>query len=301
MGSGSWDSSSWKAYSATHITDKSADRIYTASRLNDKYDPAKVSIRESRDNPDHPNSTPIIIGLDVTGSMSRILESVAAKLGDLVQGILDKKPVSDPQIMFAAIGDTTCDHAPLQVTQFESDIRIAEQIKDVWFERGGGGNSFESYPVIWEFARSKIVTDAFEKRGKKGFIFTMGDDGYPTSLKADHLKRFLGIDSGEDVSVSALLDVIHRKWEVYHLCLEQGGTYSSHDYRLWQGLLGERALTVSDYRMIPEVIISTLQSVAGVPLDDIVNGWDGTTQVVIRKAIEGLSRVSSKATGVVKL
>lgn len=146
MGCGSWTPHDWDSYSKSSIAGKSAAGIYTSKMMKAEFDPKDIPVRESRDSADHPNSNAIIIGLDVTGSMSDILEGVAKKLNVLVSEILDRKPVTDPQIMFNAIGDAMCDTTPFQATQFESDIRIAEQLTQLYFERGGGGNGFESYP-----------------------------------------------------------------------------------------------------------------------------------------------------------
>lgn len=292
MGGGSWTSQSWNTYSKTNVVGKSAQQIYSSSNLQDKYNPNKIALRESRDGADHPLSTPIILGLDVTGSMNDILQAVATGLGTLVQGIYDKLPVTDPQIMFAAIGDAYTDEAPLQVTQFESDIRIAEQLKDLWFEQRGGGNGSETYPAVWAFANKKIETDNFEKRNKKGFIFTMGDDGWPSKITKNQMKQFLGIDVGEDVDVSSLLEEVSRRWEVFHLCLRQGSTYRDSDLSRWQKLLGERAIPVTDHQKIPEIIISILEAVAGKPIADIVKSWDGSTGLVVRDAISGLSQIN---------
>ena len=70
---------------------------------------------------------------DVTGSMGMIADALARKgLGTMVEEILARKPVSDPHIMCMGIGDVLYDRAPLQVTQFEADIRIAEQLEKLW-------------------------------------------------------------------------------------------------------------------------------------------------------------------------
>lgn len=141
MGTGSWDSSSWAGYKAKrgYSDSSSASDLYTAKKMKEDFNPKGITYRESCDSAEHPNSTPIILGLDVTGSMSSVLESVAKNLNTLITQIYEREPVKDPQVMVMAFGDSTCDKYPLQVSQFESDIRIAEQLNDMYFERGGGG------------------------------------------------------------------------------------------------------------------------------------------------------------------
>lgn len=293
MGSGNWTAQSWTTYSTSHVANRSTAQIYASTTMKPEFDPKGVT-RESRDSDDHPISTPIIIGLDVTGSMSNILYEVAQQLGDLVKEILDRKPVAGPQIAFNAIGDAKCDDCPLQVTQFESDIRIAEQLTQLYFERGGGGNGFESYPLAWYFAANHTSTDNFEKRGKKGFLFTMGDDSYPRSITAREIKEIFGDDVGEDISVEALLNQVSRKYEVFHLCLKQGATYAYSGDGItesWRELMGERAIPVTDYTKIPQVIVSLLEVMAGKSTEEVVASWDGSTAMVVKTAIEGIAVV----------
>lgn len=294
MGCGTWTPSAWATYSAQSIKGKSTAQIYTAHGLKPEFDPMNVT-RESRDSDDHPHSTPIVIGLDVTGSMSDILNEVAQELGNMVKEILDRQPVNDPQIMFCAVGDSMCDRVPLQVTQFESDIRIAEQLTGLYFERGGGGNGFESYPLAWYFAANHTSTDSYEKRGKKGILFTLGDDSYPKKISADEIKRIFGDDVGEDISVEEILTQVNRKYEVYHLCLNDrwNSTYravcSDGITESWRKILGERAIPVSDYEKVPQIIVSILEVLAGKEVDEVVNSWDGSTAMVVKNAIEGLT------------
>ena len=294
MGCGSWSAQSWSSYSSSTISGKSTAQIYTSKGMKPEFDPMNV-IRESRDSEDHPNSTPIIIGLDVTGSMSDILNEVAQELGNMVKEILDRQPVNDPQILFCAVGDHVCDNVPLQVTQFESDIRIAEQLTGLYFERGGGGNGFESYPLAWYFAANHTSTDHFEKRGKKGILFTLGDDSYPKKLPAKVIESIFGDRVDEDISVEEILTQVNRKYEVYHLCLNDRwdatyrSSYGDGITESWRKILGERAIPVSDYKKITQIIVSILEVLSGKDAEDVASSWDGSTAVVVRNAISGLT------------
>ena len=178
MGSGSWDSSAWTDYSKS-VHSSGVDKIYISRGLDAYLDPKNAKIRESRDSADNPNSTAIIVDFDVTGSMGMLAEHIAKEdLGKLFQEILDRKPVTNPHLMFMANGDVYCDEAPLQVSQFEADNRIIEQMSKIWVEGGGGGNESESYDFPWYFASRHTAIDCFEKRGKKGYLFGWSKEGW---------------------------------------------------------------------------------------------------------------------------
>lgn len=289
MGGGSWTSQSWSNYSTRNVSGKSTKQIYSSQNAKNEFLPLDV-VRESRDSEEHPNSTPIILGLDVTGSMGDILSNVANKLGIVVGEILDREPVSDPQILFAAVGDYDTDQYGLQVTQFESDIRIAEQLRELYFEKGGGGNGKESYPLAWYFASRKTNTDQFEKRGKKGFIFTMGDDGLQSMLRKKEIKDVFGDTIEADIPISDIITEVNRKYEVYHFCMQRNNHWSGDaGHSAFEKYLGERAIVVKDYEKIPELIISILEMMSGKDLDKVVESWDGSTGIVIRDTLKNLS------------
>ncbi|MBP5453589.1 MAG: hypothetical protein J6Y09_03115, partial [Lachnospiraceae bacterium] len=120
MGFGSYRSSDWsKLKASAKITDTSdVSQIFKSRSMEERFDPKFIDVRESMDSEEHPNSTPVIIGLDTTGSMGYLSEEIAKNgLNETMLKIYASKPIDDPQLMFAAIGDVT-DRAPLQVTQF---------------------------------------------------------------------------------------------------------------------------------------------------------------------------------------
>lgn len=297
MGGGSWTTQDWTDYTTKkgYTASSTARDLYSSKSVKDNLEPKGVKFRESCDTHEHPESTPIIIGLDVTGSMGCVLEQVSKRLNSLASQIYDRKPVTDPQIMFMGFGDVECDRHPLQVTQFESDIRIAEQLNDIYFERGGGGNEGESYTLPWYFASRHTNIDCLS-RGKKGFLFTLGDEPYLNNLSADAIKKFVGDSVQSDLSAEELLDEVSRMYEVYHLMIKEGSGMRWHSDIVmdkWTSLLGQRAILVTDCTKIPEIIVSILEVNAGKDVQDVIDSWDGSTSVVVQKAIDGLVSVKS--------
>lgn len=296
MGMGSFTTSDWASYTTSrgYTATSTVSDMYKSTSVKKEMEPVGITYRESCDSDEHPNSTPIILGLDVTGSMSSVLETISKKLNVLITEIYDRKPVTDPQIMIMAFGDVECDDYPLQVSQFESDIRIAEQLNDIYFERGGGANSGESYTLPWYFAARHTKIDSFDKHGKKGFLFTIGDEPYLTDISAVAIKKFVGDDIQSDLSAEELLTEVSRQYEVYHLMIEEGSGMRWDRDRVvdkWTKLLGQRAILVSDCTKIPEIIVSILEVAAGKDAKEVVDSWDGTTSVAVSKAISGLTTV----------
>jgi hypothetical protein len=297
MGHGSWDAGAWSSYSTNKGYDKAthAKEIFKETKVNQMLDPKGVKIRESRDSVDNPNSTPIIVALDVTGSMGMVLKSMATTgLNTMVTSIHSKKPVSDPHVMCMGVGDVETDAGPLQVTQFEADLRIAEQLEKIWLEQGGGGNSYESYILPWYFAAFHTETDAFDKRGKKGYIFTVGDENPTPLLRADDLERVLGYKPQKDYHPKELLKLVSKKYEVFHIIVAEGSHYRSDGKTVmanWKGMLGQRALLLEDHTKMGELIISTMQVHEGSDPDDVAKAWgDKELSKVIHSAIGKYNR-----------
>ena len=297
MGGMRWDAEDWKRASAATVG-KRTEEIFTSSGMHPALNPYRV-VRESRDSLANPASNAIVIGLDVTGSMGIIADTMAREgLGTLVEEILKRKPVSDPHILACGIGDSYCDDAPLQVTQFEADIRIAEQLKMIWLEKGGGGNRHEGYHLPRYFAAQHTQIDCFEKRNKKGYLFTVGDEEPPEELLAAHAASIFGDSLQRDLSVHELLTLVSRMYHVFHVVVEEGSYARAHLPQVltkWRALLGQRVLRLKDYRRLAEVVVSAIEVNEGRDRDTVAKSWSGDTSVVVAHALGGLpaSRVKS--------
>ena len=290
MGYARWNHDDWHYYVRRNV-EKSIDEIFS-TQLDSDLDPSKISFRESRDSEENPLSTPIIVAVDQTGSMGFLAESLIREgLGTLVESIYERKPVTDPHIMCMALGDAWYDRSPLQVTQFEADIRIAEQLSKFYIEGNGGGNGFESYNLPWYFAATRTRCDAWLKRNKKGYLFTVGDEPPPPDLKASHVKTFLGGGLQHDLSTADLLKLTTKNWEVFHIIVEEGSYCRSKPQQTkgdWNKLLGSRAICLADHKNLPELIVSILHVAQGESPDEVAASWSGQTRTVILEALRGM-------------
>lgn len=300
MGGGSYSSKDWTNFSTSrkyHDPKTTVDHIYSKSTIDENLDPKKFKIRESVDGPDNPESTPIILGLDVTGSMSPVLDTMARKgMKTVCEEIYNRKPVTNPHICTLGIGDVEWDNCPFQATQFEADIRIFEQLEKLYLEKGGGGNDSESYILAWYFAKYRTKTDSFTKRGRKGFIFTIGDEEITPKISTEAFRDFLDDGQMRSMSAQELFDIVFPEWNVFHVIVKEGwhASRSYHEVlKSWQSVIGEqRTITLEDHSKIGEVIVSTLEVSAGKSIDDIKASWDGSTAVVIGDALKTIKVTS---------
>ena len=204
-------------------------------------------------------------------------------LGTLFTSIIDRKPITNPHVMFMGIGDANFDQAPLQVSQFEADKSIIEQLTQLYLEHGGGGNNFESYNLAWYFAANHTVHDSYEKRAKRGYLFTVGDEEAPATLTRDQIKQITGDDVQADVTTAEILEAAQRFYDVFHIVIKEGNHARSHYDRVmnsWLPLLGQRVIPLSDYTKLAETIVSTIEVAEGISAADSAARWGAASSVV---------------------
>jgi len=298
MGHGRWDADSWSRYAASHTVGRSAQEIFSTRAMEAEFDPAQITLRESRDSTDNPASTAVILASDVTGSMGKIAEvMIRSGLDTTMREIYARKPVSDPHIMVMAVGDAECDRAPLQVTQFEADVRLAEQLAGLWIEGGGGGNAGESYHLPWYFAATKTSIDCFEKRGKKGYLFTIGDEPILPGISRANLARVFGEVPWRGLTSADMLAMASRFYEVFHILLTRVGYANSRGDEVlasWRPLLGQRVISCDDHDRIAEVIVSTIEVAEGAEPSSVARSWSGSTAVTVANALRSMGGRGSR-------
>jgi hypothetical protein len=228
-------------------------------KAHDSMLPKNALLRESRDSETHPNSFPIIISLDLTGSMGAIPKFLLDEGLHKIVSSLIQKGLDSPAILFLGIGDTHSDSYPLQVGQFESgDEEMNLWLTRVYPEGGGGGNNGESYNLAWYYAANHTATDAWDKRGQKGILFTIGDEPCLSGLSRTELMELTGLPS-QNYTNAQLIEAVREKWDIFHIQVLQGDRgVRSEDF--WKALLGQNCISADDYTKIPEIIVNTIFS-----------------------------------------
>jgi hypothetical protein len=322
IGSGRWDAAVYSntsdasmrdhgtvfAYSKTaHAT----GRIEVAPALDPKVLAGSASplagevVRESRDSDEHPESVPIVVIFDVTGSMDRIPEVLQAKLPKLYALLLTKGYVEHPQLLFGAVGDANSDRAPLQLGQFESDNRADANLASLLLEGGGGGGNHESYELAAYYVARHTATDAWEKRGKCGYLFLIGDERPYRMVNPRHVQALIGDDLAQPMTTEEMFDELRERWDTYFLFAKEGSYLAEHVVHTgagdtntcaWADLLGQNVLMLDDAETVCEVI--ALAVGLGEGTVDLAGGLDdlrdaGTDERAIEATSKALATVGA--------
>src|SRR5271165_970566 len=218
MGSGRWSTDVYEA--ATRLRGDASAFAHNdsgARNVHPALDPFGIGARESRDSAEHPASLAIAVLFDVTGSMRDVPRVLQGKLPQLLGLLLRKNYAKHPQILFGAIGDATVDRAPLQVGQFESDNRMDGDLERLLLEGGGGGQKQESYELALYFMARHTAADCFDKRGKRGYLFIIGDEMSYDRVKPREASAVIGDSLAEPVPLPVIAAEVTRRWDTYYI------------------------------------------------------------------------------------
>ena len=298
MGRGSYTASDWDTLRRSFGTEQKAEQIFKGSVQQSAQASLKDVFREARDNEDSPQSTPVMIAFDVTASMGYLAEElVLHALNRAVTYLYEQKPIPCPQIMCCAVGDSKSDRVPLQVTQFESDIRMIRQLTDLCLEGGGGGNGGESYHLAWYFAAHRTHTDCFEKRHKKGHLITIGDDRCHDTLTRNEIMRVFGDTVPYDLSAAELLAAAEEKYHVFHICIDRGMPGDGRIFANWNALMPGRTAVIGKKNIgcLAELLFALISVAEGRSHNEALRAVDQHAAEIAAEAISCI-RMSNQNT-----
>ncbi len=245
MGSGRWSTNVYDAAARFRAASGASAFGYSdsgAARTHPDLDPHGVSVRESRDSAEHPESL-----------------AIAVLLPQLLGLLLRKGYAADPQIMFGAIGDATCDRAPLQVGQFESDNRMDDDLSRILLEGGGGGQKTESYELALYFMARHTAIDCYAKRHHRGYLFIIGDEMAYPRVKPAEVRAVTGDGLQAPIPLAEIAAEVTAMWDTYYI-LPAGASYAGDRQVLgfWRDLLGQNVIELADLDAVCETIALTV-------------------------------------------
>jgi len=198
---------------------------------------------------------PIVCMLDVTGSMGNSVYVIYEKLGTFFLEIQKHNYLTDPAISFAAVGDCYCDHTPLQVAQFSQSMELIDYLEQVYIEKGGGGQSSESYEtMLYYYAQYCDLHNT-----EVPFFFIIGDEGFYDRVSGDHRRKHFGEALAADIKAEAVFEQIRNKFagNVFLLHLPYGGD-DKKVLSQWRGMLGENVINLVDPTLVVEVMLGII-------------------------------------------
>ncbi len=258
------------------FTHDTAVRSGTVDRkVHDLLDPkrpnkAGLVIRESLDSDTCPNSVPVAVLFDVTGSMRQVPQTFVLKLNTLMATLVKKGFLKDPHVLFGAIGDATCDDFPLQIGQFETGNEMDDVLSKIILEGGGGGQNTESYELGMYYLARKSKLDSVDKRGKKGYCFIIGDELPYDSINKNEVSSVIGDTLEANIPTKDILEELRAKFEVFWIIPNQTSNFRSASVvDPLKKMFGQNFLKLENPDNICELIVTTIGFGEGFDADEV--------------------------------
>jgi hypothetical protein len=206
------------------------------------------------------------MALDVTGSMGEIPERLAKQELPGLMRMLLEQAVTDPQVLFMALGDAFHDRAPLQIGQFESTAELMDQwLTWMWLEGQGGPPGHESYELALYFAARHLELDCHRLRQKRGYLFMTGDEKPYPMLSRQAVKSVLGDDLEDDLPLRVVVDEVQRVLEPFFLVPDLARRAQCE--RAWRDVLGDRVICLESPADLTAVVAGAVALTEGAIAD----------------------------------
>lgn len=228
-------------------------------KVHEKMDPKGVT-RESCDSDAHPDSLPVAVMFDHTGSMGAIPMVLQKKLSQLMGLIIRKGYAAHPQVLFGSIGDT-CDSGSIQVGQFESGIEMDDDLGRLWLVGGGGGGMQESYQNALYFFARHTKLDSLNKRDKRGYLFLIGDEWPYPKVLAHEVRDLFGDSIQRDIPIEEIIMEARKLYNIFFI-IPRGASHgrSLELENRWKALLGGQNVLILEQ---PEGVCESIATAIG--------------------------------------
>lgn len=195
------------------------------------------------------SANPIVVAVDVTGSMAHWPFEIFDRLPLLYQTLAQYRP--DVELCFAAIGDAHSDRFPLQVGQFARGLALEDQLGALYGEGGGGGGARESYELFAAF----LLERARAPEAVRPLLIVFGDEGFYPTVDPKQATYHFGADLAAEGARRRALDsaqvwrAVAEAWSVFHLRKpygEPGGREDRQIQAQWEDVLGPERIIALD-------------------------------------------------------
>jgi hypothetical protein len=188
--------------------------------------------------------TPLIVAVDVTGSMAHWPFEIFDRLPLLYQTLSQYRP--SLEVSFAAIGDAYCDRYPLQVTEFAQGFALEERLKALYGE-GGGGDAPESYQLFAHYVNERVELPALPPEGReRPFLVIFGDAPFHPVLTKAEARDVLALQLEAPLDAISIWRKLCERWDVWFL-RRPGGRRGDDVDELWGAAIGaQRIVHIAD-------------------------------------------------------
>eukprot|EP00005_Dracoamoeba_jomungandri_P000609 CAMPEP_0174253164 /NCGR_PEP_ID=MMETSP0439-20130205/2559_1 /TAXON_ID=0 /ORGANISM="Stereomyxa ramosa, Strain Chinc5" /LENGTH=311 /DNA_ID=CAMNT_0015334049 /DNA_START=95 /DNA_END=1030 /DNA_ORIENTATION=- len=204
------------------------------------------------------SASPVVLALDVTGSMGSWPLIIWDKLPMFYGQIMMNEYLEDPHICFSAVGDAGGDRAPVQVTDFVVGMEMDEAISKIFVESGGPGSmvACESYELsAYYFLKHCKLAEG----SKPLFFFTADEDFYPFLFEEQALD-VLGDVVKKQLDSVEIIRALGQKFNVFVLRKSYYGR-NEKIIEHWEQALGPgRVLTLSN----PKACVDTMLGIIAI-------------------------------------
>eukprot|EP01124_Arcella_intermedia_P033681 TRINITY_DN8145_c0_g1_i1.p1 TRINITY_DN8145_c0_g1~~TRINITY_DN8145_c0_g1_i1.p1 ORF type:complete len:294 (+),score=67.95 TRINITY_DN8145_c0_g1_i1:40-921(+) len=234
MGGGYYDREVASVASTTRVNSTEADKAFSSRALDPQLNPFQRAIHST-------GQTPIVICVDVTGSMGKWPKVIWDKLPMFFGQLMMKSYVPNPVFSFCAIGDAYGDNSPLQVTEFASGTVLDDLITKLHIEGGGVGlqSEHETYELAAYYYSNFCYFDV--EPTQKPLFFITGDEHFYDQLNGEQVGKLITGEKIGDVSSESVWAALREKFNVFHLhkILDYGGPSDEAVVVSWKKAIGD--------------------------------------------------------------